>query len=536
MGIAAAELFRLMYREEQEKAGRRGWPAEPSAPNDAAAARSILSRNLFGADIDPFVLRLARLALGAHLGIGAAASACNLIAADALRSNLLPRHGVWPSRFDVIVTNPPYLAARNLPKDRVRELKQLFPRGRADGCGCFIDRCIDLLSDGGRMGLLSMQTFMFTSSFEALRQRLAEATAVESIAHFGPGLFGVGNPGTLQTVAFTAQRGQSPDGCVDQQIDIFRLVDEQGPAAKRQRLEEMLAAAKSETSTGRFRVRQASFAAIPRLAWAYWLAEADRDAFHRLPRLKAIAPPRQGLATTDNARFVRYWWEVTALGVEPVAVATEGRWRPYVKGGRFRRWHESPRHRVNWEADGREIKAEIVRRYPYLKGAWEWVAKNAAYYGREGLTYSYLTSGRFSAPARCRSDFRCGRIGPVPRRSPRGAGPSGGPELIGGRAPASGDQPHRELPGRRRGRASRPRVVLRRAVRRGRRGDPGSARAGRARRNNPGVLRPASVGGCPRLGREPTRSPCPAGAPTLTLKSAPSTASRRRRPAPRRPL
>jgi hypothetical protein len=92
-------------------------------------------------------------------------------------------------------------------------------------------------------------------------------------------------------------------------------------------------------------------------------------------------------------RFVRYWWEVEGPGFARV----RSKWMPYAKGGRFRRWYELPRHRVNWENDGREIKRAIVERYPYLEGEWKWVAKNSAWYGRAGITYSYLTSGAFSA-------------------------------------------------------------------------------------------------------------------------------------------
>lgn len=129
----------------------------------------------------------------------------------------------------------------------------------------------------------------------------------------------------------------------------------------------------------------------------YWISPPVRRAFAELPKLGEIAPPRQGLATTDNSRFVRYWWEVEPTHRDASARATPGRWLPYVKSGQFRRWYEAPRHRVNWEDDGREIKQSIVDRYPYLNGQWQWVAKNAAYYRRGGVTWSYLTSGRFSA-------------------------------------------------------------------------------------------------------------------------------------------
>jgi hypothetical protein len=140
-------------------------------------------------------------------------------------------------------------------------------------------------------------------------------------------------------------------------------------------------------------VAQADLSALPRGAWAYWADGDVRRIFAAYRRLAEVSPPRQGLATTDNARFVRYWWEV-----EPPGFAGERpKWKLYAKGGRFRRWYEAPRHRVNWEDDGREIKQSIVTRYPYLNGKWRWVAKNAAYYGRGGVTYSYLTSGAFSA-------------------------------------------------------------------------------------------------------------------------------------------
>jgi hypothetical protein len=145
-------------------------------------------------------------------------------------------------------------------------------------------------------------------------------------------------------------------------------------------------------------MRQSDLQSMPRGAWSYWTPPVVRAAFARMPRLADLSPPRQGLATTDNARFVRFWWEVEPISAAPAAGATPGRWFPYAKGGRFRRWYEAPRHRVNWEDDGRQIKQSIVERYPYLNGKWEWVAKNASCYGRPGgVCWSYLTSGCFSA-------------------------------------------------------------------------------------------------------------------------------------------
>ena len=279
-----------------------------------------------------------------------------------------------------LLTNPPYLSARNLDPKVVRNLKKRFPAGWRDFYACFILRSLEMLRPGGRVGILSMHSFMFTGAFERMRREIAERAEVRTVAHFGPGLFDVGNPGTLQTAAVVLQRKPAADGAAR----FFRLVDADDKRS---------ALAKAVDSSSAFELKQSDLASLPRLAWMYWISPKIRRAFGELPKLGEIAPPRQGLATTDNARFVRYWWEVE----QPNFSGERDKWKLYAKGGRFRRWYESARHRVNWEDDGREIKQAIVDRYPYLDGQWQWVAKNSGWYGKEGITYSYLTSGSFSA-------------------------------------------------------------------------------------------------------------------------------------------
>jgi hypothetical protein len=260
-------------------------------------------------------------------------------------------------------------------------LKRRYPRAWRDTYACFIERCLELVKPGGRVGMLTMQSFMFTGAFEKLRRHIYDTAAIELIAHFGPGLFDLGNPGTLQTVATVMRREPDEAARAQQQVTALRLVE---------------ARDKQHATPPRFEIAQGELRRSPRGAWTYWLSDRHRAVWTNFPRLGQIAPPRQGLATTDNARFVRYGWEIEPTAPDAPRRATEHMWRPYVKSGRFRRWHESPRHRVNWLDDGREIKQAIVTRYPYLDGKWQWVAKNTSFYGRSGVTYSYLTSGRFS--------------------------------------------------------------------------------------------------------------------------------------------
>ncbi len=367
-GLVAVDMFRQMYREEIARAGEPSWPS-PSCEHADQIDCSILENNLFGTDIDPIAIDLARRGLA--IKIGAPPGRHHLRVADALFDDRSL------GKFDVIVTNPPFLSARNVDSKTVARWKKKYPAAWRDAYACFLVRALDLLKPGGRAGILSMHSFMFTAAYERLRRELLSSASLEALAHFGPGLFDIGNPGTLQTAALVMRKEADPHG----KAIFIRLID---APDKRMALRK---------AADRFEVSQSDLSSLPRSAWMYWISPKTRDAFRNFPKLGQIAPPRQGLATTDNFRFVRYWWEVEPPGFS----GPRGKWRPYAKGGRFRRWYEAARHRVNWQDDGREIKREIVRRYPYLDGKWQWVAKNSAWYGREGITYSYLTSGAFSA-------------------------------------------------------------------------------------------------------------------------------------------
>ena len=375
-GLVALDMLRQMYLEEIDRAGDPGWPSSPSCHSPAEIGSSIVASNLIGFDIDPMAIRLALKTLEIKIGRAIEGGRHHLAVRDALFDDRSR------AEFDVVVTNPPYLSSRNLDPAVVRRLKARYPATWRDLYACFMSRSLEMLRPGGWLGILSMHSFMFTASFEKMRRELLQSADVQTVAHFGPGLFDIGNPGTLQTVAVVLRRERREKT----PAVFFRLIDAEDKRAA-------LAKAIGGDASVRFELTGEELSSLPRLAWMYWISPGCRRVFREFPKLGEISPPRQGLATTDNMRFVRYWWEVEP----PNFAGPREKWMPYAKGGRFRRWYESPRHRVNWQDDGREIKSAIVQRYPYLDGQWQWVAKNSAWYGRQGITYSYLTSGSFSA-------------------------------------------------------------------------------------------------------------------------------------------
>ncbi|HVW00570.1 MAG TPA: hypothetical protein VHB77_09525, partial [Planctomycetaceae bacterium] len=154
----------------------------------------------------------------------------------------------------------------------------------------------------------------------------------------------------------------------------------------------------------RFQVNQRDLLDVPGAAFCYWLPESIVHAFALGPWLKGQV--KQGLATTSNQQFLRYEWELPPH--------TEG-WVPCARGGTYRKWCGLDFVRVDWRSGGAAIKALIPEKYPYL-ASWEWVAKNAGWYFRPGLTYSYMCYGSLSGRVMRNAVFEVASIGvfPVP--------------------------------------------------------------------------------------------------------------------------
>lgn len=304
-------------------------------------------------------------------------------------------------RYDVVLCNPPYSGRKNMNEALRRILSSLYPKKDGDLFSAFISRCQELTKTGGKCGMVTIHSFMFISSYEPLRDSVLGECSLESIAHLGTRTeFEIANKTAQGFVLFTYAKGDRSD----RDIVCFRLAKEGYGSAKREALEVALTHIRTGSPEPHvFFCKPSDFAAIPGSPWVYWLTPGLRNLFRSLPKLGDTAQPRQGLATADNFRFLRYWWEVggklIGFGCNDAknALKSSKQWFPYMKGGGFKRWYGNQQHVVNWLKDGAEIKEHICLSYPYLKNKWQWVAKNTDYYFCRGVTYSYLTVAKFSA-------------------------------------------------------------------------------------------------------------------------------------------
>ena len=130
-----------------------------------------------------------------------------------------------------------------------------------------------------------------------------------------------------------------------------------------------------------YRLRQDDFGAIPGSPWVYWISNTIRNIFRDTENIEKHARPRQGTATSDNNRFLRFWWEINEY---PLFSKNPWKWFPYMKGGAFKKWYGNQFHTVNWCENAKEIR-NFDRS----------VIRNKDYYFREGITWSDLSSKGF---------------------------------------------------------------------------------------------------------------------------------------------
>ena len=295
-------------------------------------------------------------------------------------------------RYHVVVANPPYMGAKNMSPMLVSFVKKQFPSGKQDLYGCFAVRAMGLAVHGGFVAKIIGDTWMSIGSFESLRAEILAGHSFDSFVHLRdisnhPDIFGA-------NAAFVLAMSDTPG----RKTPFIRLTSLDG-AEKR---EALLTAIQHPQAEWRFAASSVDLAKIPGIPIAYWLSDRVRGAFAKGASLAEIAPPRNGLQTSDNGRFLRFWWEVSAdqaaLGTsrENPPESRAPRWFPYNKGGEYRRWYGNQLYVVNWENDGQEVRQSLEQRYPYLNGNLGALIRASEDYFKPHISWSAIGSGEAS--------------------------------------------------------------------------------------------------------------------------------------------
>ncbi len=265
-------------------------------------------------------------------------------------------------RFICVVANPPYMGSSSFNPFMSKWIKKNYPDVKSDLCTCFIERGFNLVEDKGYAAMVTMQSWMFLGSFEKMRAKVIDNKTIVSMAHLGPRAFDAIGGEVVNVTADVIYNQHS-----DAEGAYVRLVDINGSEAKRLKLVEAI---QNPDCGWVYRCDAGTFKQIPGTPIAYWASDALLDAFGNAKQLSEYGKPRQGLATGENARFVREWWEVDdcksvySCGSIQESIENACKWFPYNKGGDFRKWYGNNECVINWESNGhlvREFAGSVIR-------------------------------------------------------------------------------------------------------------------------------------------------------------------------------
>lgn len=300
--------------------------------------------------------------------------------AEALLPVLAQQAVMLQQKYDVVVTNPPYMGSSGMGGKLSQFVKDFYPDSKSDLFAVFIERCGDMAKPNGYQAMITQHAWMFLSSFEKLRLKLLQKDTM-NMAHLGARAFDEIGGEVVQTTSFVLRKSH----VAGYKGTYCRLVEPTTQQGK----EDMFLAGKN-----RYTAQQDNFAKIPGSPVAYWVGKTFYTIFKLGEPLETVSNARQGMKTCDNERFIRLWQEVDRSKICFNAVSTVSaqnsrcRWFPINHGGSFRKYYGNNCELVNWENDGAEMKALAVKKY----GCVTRTITNIAYYFQEGITWTVISS------------------------------------------------------------------------------------------------------------------------------------------------
>lgn len=289
---------------------------------------------------------------------------------------------IMAQKYDAVVTNPPYAGMSKMDAKLNRFVQKNYVDYKSDLFSAFVIKASKMAKKRGYCGFLTPYVWMFIQSYEKMREYLYNNTTIETLIQFEYSAF---EEATVPICTFAFQNSY-----IDKKGKYIRLTDFRGGMEVQRK--KTLEAISNRNCGFYYEQNVKKYAEIPGSPIAYWLSEKMYEAY-KYTNLDSIAQPRHGLATSDNARFLRLWYEVNLDKTSTIDKCNyEKKWFPMNKGGSYRKWYGNLEWLINYENDGKEIKDFAISIYKCSSRT----IQNTQFYFKESLTWSALTSGDFS--------------------------------------------------------------------------------------------------------------------------------------------
>ena len=286
---------------------------------------------------------------------------------------------VLTQKYEAVAANPPYMGSGNMNDDLKKYLVVYYPDSKSDLFAVFIETMIDLCIDNGKLGCITMESWMFLSSYEKLRYKIIDNYFIASLAHFGWHIIGI----AFGTAAMILNKKKATDlhgefsyltiDDVDREINVPFVFPKK--------------------DNGRYaNISQSNFEKIPGSPIAYWVSSMTIKIFENYPSLETISEPKSGIMTGNDNRFLKYIHEVDKHKIgRDISDAKEIRiskkkWFILSKGGSYRKWYGNIEHIVNLFNDGQDI----------ISCGVNYRLRDPKYYFKPSITWSRICSGDIS--------------------------------------------------------------------------------------------------------------------------------------------
>ncbi|MGF9913336.1 BREX-1 system adenine-specific DNA-methyltransferase PglX [Paenibacillus ehimensis] len=287
---------------------------------------------------------------------------------------------VMAQKYDIVVTNPPYMGGSGMGFKLSDFVKDNFPKGKNDLYSCFIEKTLNMLKPNGYTGLMTSYTWMFLTAFSLLREEIVSHFSITSLIQ--PEYHAFFQEAFVPICTFVLRNAQ-----LNYNGKYIRL--ERFTGAEQQKIKTLEAISNNECDY-LYVINQLEFSKIPGFPIAYWLNKSAIELFKSEKALDEYADLRQGLITGDNDHFLRFWYECNQHKITN-NIESPQKWFFYHKGGEYRKWYGNITLVVNWENNGYEIT-----NFRDSNGKLRSRPQNIKYYFRKGFTWTALTVADFN--------------------------------------------------------------------------------------------------------------------------------------------
>lgn len=290
--------------------------------------------------------------------------------------NIIKQSRVMSRKYDICITNPPYMGNKGMNKNIEQILKSLYKDEKNDLFAVFIKRGFKYVNKYGFNCMVTMQSWMFLSSFKVMREYILKNKTIISMIHMDNMVMGIAF-GTCATI-FRNDLISGYKGIYNY-IELKDINNKNNMPYKFPIKNKKYAIISSDV-----------FKILPGKIIAYWISNKIINIFKNINSLDKFSQPKQGTSTGDNNKFLRLWFEVNIENIyfncknSIQSKKSNLSWYPATKGGDYRKWYGNNEYIINWLHDGEEIKS--------YRGS---AVRNKDIIFKEALTWTGISSSNF---------------------------------------------------------------------------------------------------------------------------------------------